>query len=422
MTESRDESAMRVAIVGAGHAGGRVAQHLRALGHRGPISLIGDEVHAPYERPALSKALLDGSLEAEALTLGPTEFWHADALDAAGIAHIRTRVGNLDADARRLSLADGRTIDFDRLVVATGGRPRRHGVPGASLDGVHVLRTIEDSLALRRVLGPGRRLVVIGGGVIGMEVAASAVSMGTEVSVIEAGTHIMARCLPPDVSLWLAGEHQARGVRQFMQARTNGIEPGRERALVVLGQDREGTGFRLDADAVLLSIGVDCTPDFLADSGIAGPDGIVVDARCRSTLHPWLYAAGDVACTPDPASGRNVRQETWRNAENQSRAVAEFLMGRIEPYRETPWMWTDQYGRNIQVIGVPQAGDVAVTRGAPADGPAAIMLLRGERLGACVLIDQGRERRHLEKLVAGGGTVDVGRLADPTVPLRELAR
>ncbi|MFB9121864.1 benzene 1,2-dioxygenase [Paraburkholderia dipogonis] len=446
-----------IVIVGAGHAGGRVAQQLQALGFPGRITLIGDERHAPYERPALSKEWLTSKSEpwtdgpaaastdaaalfgtpASSLTLAPAAFWERSALRDARVERVYDRALALDTTQRRLTLASGAEVGFDRLVVASGGQPRDGGIVGAGLPGVHRLRTIDDSLSLRRALRASRGLVIIGAGVIGMEVASSALDLGVPVTVLEAGDRVLARCLPPVMSDWLLREHRARGVR---------VEPGVAVDAIVANADAADnpnhaiaqlryvvrcrrTGpitetFDVAADTVLIAIGVDCSPAFLAGTGLAGRHGVDVDECCRSPRAPWLYAAGDVAHVlghaGEGSAPGGLRQETWRNAENQALAVAEALVGRPRPYRQTPWMWTDQLGYNIQVVGQTDARDEVVLRGEPGAGPALAFSLRDGKVVAGVLVNAGRERRFLEKLIGNGTPVDPMRLADAQVTLREL--
>lgn len=442
-----------VVVVGAGHAGGRVVQHLGSLGFAGRITLVGDERHPPYERPALSKDWLTSEAEPwtdttaggaqdappSSLVLAPATFWDHDALSSARIERVVDRAVALDAARRTLMLAGGAEIAFDRLVVATGGQPRNGGIAGTDLPGVHVLRTIDDSLALRRALRSSRGLVIVGAGVIGMEVASSALDLGVPVTVLEAGQRALARCLPPVMSDWLVREHRERGVNVEFGVGVDAIVPAPAEAdadaapprymvrcrRVGGSDDARGSTFEVSADTVLIAIGVDCAPDFLAGTGLAGRHGVDVDAWCRCPQAPWLYAAGDVAHVLGGHGGASgsggLRQETWRNAENQARAVAEALVGQPREYRETPWMWTDQLGYNVQVVGQPDPCDEVVMRGVPGSGPAVAFSVRDGRIVAGVLVDAGRERRFLEKLVENGAQVDPARLADASVTLREMA-
>ncbi|MGU7768636.1 NAD(P)/FAD-dependent oxidoreductase [Burkholderia sp. MR1-5-21] len=413
---------LRVVVVGAGHAGGRVAQHLHALGHTGPITLIGEEPHAPYERPALSKELVTGHKHAQELTLGPSEFWAPRASAASNVQRLVARVSAVDRDERRLVLDDGHHVAFDRLVVATGGTPRRPPIDGADLPGVRVLRTLDDALRLKADLELARSIVIVGAGVIGMEVAASAAALGVHATVLEAGDRVMARCVPPAIGGWLAATHRAHGVTIHTGAAVRAIAARGTGAAGFRVDFADAGGARhVDADRVLLAAGIDFSAPFLDGTGIATAAGIPVDAGCRSPLADWCYAAGDVALTESRRYGRALRQETWRNAENQARAVAEFIHGRSEPYDEIPWMWTDQFGRNIQVVGLPGADDVSVVRGDAAfDGPATVVHLRDGIVTGAVMLDRGRDRRALEALLGMDVRDRVGALADASVPLKEL--
>ncbi|MFJ1258279.1 NAD(P)/FAD-dependent oxidoreductase [Cupriavidus sp. CuC1] len=404
-----------IVIVGGGHAGGRVAQHLRALDFDGRLTMVGEEAHPPYERPALSKELLVGERPPEDLVLGPNSFW----TDSASVRWIRERASRLDASQRMLTLADGSTIAFDELVVATGGRARTLAIPGADLPGVHSLRTIADSLALRDALKPGSRVTIIGAGVIGMEVAASAVRMQAEVIVLEAGRQILARCLPSVASDWLRDIHVSRGTRIETQVGVTAIAQSGSGLRVHAVRD-SGEAFSLDTDIVLVAVGIESAVEFLDGSGIATAGGIPVGEDCRSPVAPWCLAAGDVSITYNSLYDTALRQETWRNAESQARAVAEFLMGRTEPFLEIPWMWTDQFEHNIQVVGRPDGADEVITSHDKAGRIATILSLRGGRIVAGVLINNGRDRRYLEKLIRSGVTVERHRLADVSISLKEL--
>jgi 3-phenylpropionate/trans-cinnamate dioxygenase ferredoxin reductase component len=418
-------SSPHVAIVGAGHAGGRVAQHLKALGHAGRVTLIGDEPHAPYERPALSKELLLGTKTQDSLVLTSSDYWTLESLTQTGIERVRASAQKLDVDLRRLHLDNGASVDFDLLVVATGGLARRPRFLTRPIEGVHVLRTLDDCLALRSSLEGCRKLAIVGAGVIGMEVASTAISLGVPVTVLEAGEGIMGRCLPPLVAGWLAQEHAGKGVDLRTRINVTDIvrvgEAHRSALALRIDALQDGVPVSIDADCVLIAIGVDCNPAFLHGTGLSDERGVRVDTFCRSPFAPWLYAAGDAACTLDSASRRHVRQETWRNAENQARAVAEIVTGRTEPYTEIQWMWTDQLGHAIQVTGVHEPGDEIVVRGSLSSADATVISLRDGCVTAGVTVNQSRERRHLERLVSARKRIDAGRLADTSVPLKELA-
>ncbi|MGO2450725.1 NAD(P)/FAD-dependent oxidoreductase [Pseudomonas taetrolens] len=409
-------SARRVAIIGAGHAGGRVAQHLVALDSTCQVLLIGDEPYAPYERPALSKAVLAGEQACGELMLAADEFWSSNPR----LERITARVIGLDSERRRLSLDDGRQLDFDELVVATGGAARQLNVPGSDLPGLHVLRGIGDCEKLSATLVAGSRLLVVGAGVIGMEVAATASGLGVVVTVLDVSDQIMRRCLPAPVSQWLATQHQQAGVAFKSQVGVQSItHDGAVYQVQVQGP--EGALEVLEAEQVLLAIGIDCDTEFLREAGITCRNGVLVDGFCRSPDAPWCYAVGDVANCDNAFYGRSLRQETWRNAENQALAVAQQIAGSAQPYAEIPWMWTDQLGHNIQVVGLIDDADEHVWRGDLAQGKATLVLFREQRVVAAVMINQGKERKALEGLIRDRRVVDRALLGDVSVSLKAVA-
>jgi 3-phenylpropionate/trans-cinnamate dioxygenase ferredoxin reductase subunit len=407
-----------IAIVGAGHAGGRVAQHLRTLGHRGRIALIGDESHAPYERPALSKELLTGEVAASHLTLAPDTFWADTA--ALCIDRHHAKVTHLMVEEKTLLLGDteGSVLPFDTLVVATGGKARRPPIDNSDIAGVHTLRTIDDCLALREVLVENASITIIGAGVIGMEVAAAARKLNVRVTVLEAQPAIMGRLLPDALSAWLASVHRENGVTLITDVAVRRIERDDASALRVLYGD---DGQYVASDIVLIAAGIECATGFLEGTGIGGAHGVTVDAFCRSPVAPWCYAVGDVAATFNTHYDRVMRQETWRNAENQARAAAEFILGRTTPYVELPWMWSDQFGHNLQVVGQPCGGDTTVLRGVPGAGPATFVSLSQGAVTGAVMIDQGRDRRWLERMISERTQIDIECLSDMTIPLKHFA-
>lgn len=325
-----------------------VAQRLIALDSHCQVTLIGDEPYAPYERPALSKSVLAGEQVWGELMLAADDFWTTQPR----LLRITARVIGLDGERRCLRLDDGRQVEFDELVVATGGAARRLNVPGGDLPGLHVLRGIGDCEKLASSLVPGSRLLVIGAGVIGMEVAATASGLLVEVTVLDVSDQIMRRCLPAPVSQWLAARHQQVGVILKSQV---GVQSIAHDGVVyrVEVQSPEGVREVLEAEQVLLAIGIECDTRFLQQAGISCHNGVVVDSNCRSLDAPWCYAVGDVANCDNAFYGRSLRQETWRNAEKKlALAVAQQIAGIAQPYAEIPWMWTDQLGHNIQIVGL----------------------------------------------------------------------
>lgn len=404
-----------VLIVGGGQAGGRTAEALRTQGFSGSIALVGREPCLPYERPALSKAYLMGQEDEQGLQLHPSSFWQEQSIDL----YLGCEVRQLDRAAQRAMLADGRWLGYRHLVVATGGDPRRLDVPGDGAADVMALRTVEDSQRIRAAMKPGSKVLVIGAGVIGMELASSACALGAQVEVLEAGPRVMGRILCPATSGWLAELHQAAGVTLHLNTRLERIDRSGS-GLAVRMTHQDGSERTSEADLVVAAIGVSVGQPFLRDSGLGDEDGMEVDEYCRSRIDPHCYAAGDVARTPVPYFGRPSRQETWRNADSQAKAVAASILGGSQPYEETPWMWTDQHGRNIQVVGVAPEGMQPVTRGEPGAAAFAVLWVAGGRLRGGVLVDSGRERRTLEQLVRSGRPIDANLLNNPEVPLKSL--
>lgn len=405
------QPAVRVLIVGAGHVGGRVAHHLRALGHSGRITLAGAEPHAPYERPPLSKAVLTGAEEPAALALKPAADWQA-----AGVTLITgDPVREISTTAGTARLASGRWLEFDILVMATGCRNR--ALPTAEGAPVFGLRSLDDSLALRAQLAASAHLAIIGGGVIGLEVAAAAVGMGLAVTVLEAGPRVMARSLSPAGSAWLAGLHAGAGVDLQIGAQV--VRVARDPAGMRV---ETGTGMS-HADTVLVAIGVEPETAVLPDAPRGPMGGLLCDASCRvEGFAGRVYAVGDVAEAWNPLYGRPLRLETWRNAETQARIAAATICGAERPLPELPWIWSDQLGSNIQVLGLWHDGLETVARGSVGAPGSVEFWLEGGVLRGALLCDAGRERRHLEPLIRAGARPDPAALADPGVRLKDMAR
>ena len=397
-----------VLIVGAGQAGGRAAQELAAQGFAGRIVMVGDEAHLPYERPPLSKAVLKGAAGEDSLYLHPAPDWRKEGLEVV----LGDAVAGIDHAARVATLASGRRLAYDSLILATGGVARPLPLPGGEF--CVSLRTLDDSRKLRAALERAGRIAVIGGGVIGMEVAATAASLGKSVCVIEAGTGVMARILPPPVSDWLAGLHRDAGVDLRTGAQVTGVRREGEGYVV------EGPGLSVAADIVLSAVGMVPNSGLVPDEARGRTGGILTDALGRVPGLDGVYACGDVAESWNALYGDHIRLETWRNADRQPRAIARTICGQDTPHAETPWMWTDQFGRNIQVVGLWRDGAATVARGAVGTPGSSLYWLVDGAIAGGVLIDNGRDRRFLEKLVESRATPDLDKLADPAVPLKTL--
>lgn len=406
----------QIVIVGGGQAGGWVARTLRDQGHGGPIVLIGDEPHPPYERPPLSKGLLLGSATPESTHLFPGEAWTKLRVDhRAG-----TRVARIDRAARRAALSDGTSIDYAALVLATGARVRRLPLDGATLQGVHYLRDLADSAAIAADLGRPGRLLVIGGGWIGLEVASAARKRGRAVTLVEAAPKLCGRALAPDLADHLAAIHAAHGVELRLGAAVARLE-GDGRVARAVFKD----GVALDVDAVVIGIGVQPNAELAAEAGLdidTTNGGIVVDEHGR-TADPAIFAAGDVASHPNALVGRRIRLESWENAQNQAIHVAKAILGRAEqPYAEVPWFWSDQHDVNIQLIGLPQRWDRAVTRGDRSAGTFLVAYFDGPALVGAAAFNAGRDLRFVRRMMQMRIAVAPERFTDAQVKLPDLLK
>lgn len=341
-----------VVVVGAGQAGLQIAESLRGEGHDGPIALIGAEPGLPYHRPPLSKDVLLGEATADQIVMRA-----ADALARKGIDLIAgTAVEAIDRAARTVRLADGRTLPYAGLALATGARVRPLAVPGADLAGVLPLRTLADSLAILDALPAARRVVVIGGGFIGLEVAAAARTRGAEVTVLEAADRLMGRAVSPPISEHFLALHRSRGVEVRLGARVTELRGADGRVGSVLLAD----GGVLPADLVVYGIGVIADDRLARAAGLACDGGIRVD-DCGRTDDPAIVAAGDCTVSRDPLDGGWRRLESVQNAVEQGKAAAAALMGRDKPFHRAPWFWSTQFGVKLQMVG-SSAGHDAVTR------------------------------------------------------------
>lgn len=386
-------------VVGGGQAGAWIARTLRSEGFDGRILLIGEEAAWPYERPPLSKSVLLGTAaedegvlltEAKAAELG-VEAWLG-----AGARHIHR-------EARRVICADGRVADYDVLFLATGSRARTLPFAEAlASDRIHHLRTRADAARLKDALRPGGRLVVLGGGWIGLEVAASARKLGVEVVVLEAAPRVCARSLPPPVSAFLQGAHAANGVDLRVEARVEQVLADAAAVRVVLSD-----GQQLQADHLLIGVGASPNVELALDAGLEVDDGVVVDAAGR-TSDPAIFAAGDVTAHFSRFGGRRVRLESWANAQSQAIVAARAALGLEVAYDEAPWFWSDQFDFNLQMVGFPHlAGDVLV-KGSPAEGKGIwLMLDAGGRPIGAVAVNEPRELRTVRKALQAGADLDL---------------
>lgn len=400
-------SARAIVIVGAGQAGGWAATTLRSRGYDGRVLLLGEEPHAPYERPPLSKAVLSGQAAAESTELfSAARLTELDIEFRPGIAATRLRV-----DDKQVELSDGGSAAYDKLILCTGGRPVVPALPGVSSAAVHVLRTRDDALRLRAQLGPGKHVVIVGGGWIGLEVAATARQSGSRVTVLEQAGRLCARSVQPGVSAHLAALHAAHGVEVRLGASLCAVHPQPDgRAVAELAD-----GSAIAADAVVLGVGLQANDALARAAGIECDRGVLVDAYCRTSATD-VFAAGDVAVSVG-AVGR-VRLESWQNAQDQGAAAALSALGESMPYTPSGAVWSEQYDAMVQIVGFPALAASEVLRPqAESRALLSVALDAGSRIVAAVAVDAPRELRQLRKWIAQGAVLDPALLQRPDVPL-----
>lgn len=400
-----------IAIIGANLAGGRAAESLRQCGFDGRLILIGDEPWLPYERPPLSKEVLwDAAFPVERLFLTDAQWYAANRIDL----RLGVRADAIDLAGGTVRLSSGEDLAVERILLATGGRARTLPLAGAGCRNVHHLRTRADAERLRSALTPGAAIVVIGMGVIGAEVAASARKLGCAVAAVEPAGAPMVRALGRRFGDWLAGRHADRGVRTYYGRNVARLMV--EGATVRAVELDDGT--RLACDAVVVGIGIVPATELARDAGLAVGNGIIVDRQCQ-TSNAAVYAAGDVADQPSFFAGR-TRQETYQNAADQGAAAAQAMLGSSVDYLKPAWFWTDQYDLNIQVSGRIEEDADMILRGPPeGDSFAAFFTRDGVVEGVLTVnraADMGVGRRLVERRIAADPSV----LADPAIPLRTL--
>ena len=399
----------KIVIIGAGQAASQAVQSLRAEGFDGPITLVGDEAYPPYQRPPLSKAYLLGSFARERLFLKADDYYAQAGCELMLGATARA----IHRDTRQVELEDGRRLSYDKLLLATGAKVRKLRCPGHDLPGIHYLKTIADVDGLQAVFTPGTRIAVVGGGYIGLEVAAVGAKRGLKVTVFEAMDRLMARAVSPQLSAFYAGEHEKAGVTLKLHT---GVE-------AIGGQSKvewvKAGGRTYACDIVLVGIGVIARDELAVAAGLASDDGIVVDQNAR-TGDPHIWAAGD--CTRHVGrEGHAIRLECVQNAIDQARHAALAMVGKPRIYSEVPWFWSDQYDLKLQIAGLARPTDTLVARGDPANRKFAVFHLRDGKLAAVEAVNAAPEYMIGKRLIADGKPVEAARLADLSIPMKTLA-
>jgi 3-phenylpropionate/trans-cinnamate dioxygenase ferredoxin reductase subunit len=397
-------------IVGANLAGGRAAESLRKLGFEGRIVLIGAEKDRPYDRPPLSKKAMRGQVPEEKLFFRPLDYYDKQRIEL----RLGAPATRLHGTAREVELEGGERVAFDKLLIATGADVRRLACPGADLAGVHYLRTLEDARAIRAELAPGKRLVVVGAGVIGMEVAASCREEGLEVIVLEIADLPLIRAFGRDVGRLYGDIHREHGVDVRC-----GVGVERFRGQGRVEEVVTTTGEAIPCDFVVAGIGVSPATAWLEGSGVALDRGVLVNERCETSL-PGVYAAGDVARFFHPRLGRHVMVESVDNAQTQSITAVGNMMGKSDVFSPVPFFWSDQFDLKLQSVGAVDDYDRVVFRGSVAERAFAAFLLRGAHVTGVIGVNRLKEIAAAKKLISASIPVVDAMLADPEVPMSKL--
>ncbi len=397
-------------ILGAGQTGGRAAETLRHEGFTGRVILVGAEPHRPYERPPLSKGILLGDTTADQTYLRAAEHYREQNIEL----RLGVRATRIVPSEHRVELSDGSSLSYDKLLIATGVRPRLLSVPGADLPGIVTLRTLADAQVLADAMAGSPRVLIVGAGFIGAEVAAACRKRGLAVTMVEPLAAPMERALGTELGDLFAAIHSDQGVDLRLRtgvAAFHGTDRVEEAELT--------TGERIPADLVLVGIGVVPDTEYLEGSGLALDNGVITDQFSRTNL-PDIYAAGDVAHWLHPTLGRHLRVEHWDNAEQQGKAAAKSMLGNLEPFAPVLYFWSDQYEHGLQVLGHRAGGEEEVRRGSLEARKFTHFYLRDGVLVAALCFNTPRDSMAARKLIAAGTPVDAAKLADEGVDLRSL--
>jgi 3-phenylpropionate/trans-cinnamate dioxygenase ferredoxin reductase component len=398
-----------ILIIGGGQAGAQAIDTLRREGFRGRLVLIGDEPELPYQRPPLSKKYLSGEMAADRLPFRHRAFYDEHRVELK----LGRRAVRLDPAARQVELADGEQLTYDRLLLCLGAESRRLTCPGAALPGVLYLRGLADVAPIQAGFKPQARVVIIGGGYIGLETAATCRKMGCEVTVLEMADRVMNRVAAPSVSQYFAEEHRAHGITLICGTQVVCLE-GQGRVESVVCAD----GTRHPADLVVVGVGAVATTELASAAGLACGNGIVVDEYCR-TSDALIYAAGDCTNHPSPRFGRRVRLESVDNAFEQAKTAALNLLDRPVVHDRVPWFWSDQFDNKLLIVGLSQDYDRLVLRGDPASRSFSVCYLKGRELLAVEAVNHSKDYMAARKLIAERALFDVGKLADSALALKE---
>ena len=396
-----------IVIIGAGHAAGQAAASLRQAKFEGPITIIGDEAHVPYQRPPLSKQYLAGTQLADKVYLRAEKFYADKDIQLM----LDTRATQIDPSTKTINLDNGETIAYEKLLIGTGSRPRKLSIEGSDLSGIHYLRTMDDVDGIRADVKPGANLVIVGGGYIGLEVAAVGIELGMNVHVLEMEERILQRVTTPEMSAYYHKLHTDRGVHIHTQTGVTGFSGNGSVEKVLCGDES------FDADIVIVGIGIIPNIEIAEEAGIHCDNGIVVDDHCR-TSDPDIYAAGDCTNHPNPLMNKRLRLESVPNAMDQARVSTANMLGDDKVYAAIPWFWSDQYDLKLQMVGFSADGDSQVLRGDMDTHQFAIFYLKDGKVVAADAVNSPKEFMLCKQLV--GKPADPAKLADPETDLKSL--
>jgi 3-phenylpropionate/trans-cinnamate dioxygenase ferredoxin reductase subunit len=396
-----------IVIIGAGQAAGQAAASLRQGKYEGSITILGNETQPPYQRPPLSKQYLSGELGMDRVMVRPEKFY----VDQDITLHTGTRVESIDSSAKTVTTSSGDSYEYDKLLIATGSRPRILTIPGSDLSGIHYLRTIDDVDGIREAMQTAKKICIVGGGYIGLEVAAVAVTSGLQVTVLEMEDRILQRVTTPEMSEYYHELHAGRGVNIRVNTGVSGFQGEGHISTVLCGDEK------IDADLVIVGIGIIPNIELAEAAGLDCNNGITVDDHCR-TSDPHIYAAGDCTNHPNPIMGRRLRLESVPNAMEQARVSASNMLGADKVYASIPWFWSDQYDLKLQMVGFSADGDTSVQRGDKATNQFAVFYLKDGKVVSVDAVNSPREFMVCKQLY--GKAVDPAALSDTNVELKTL--
>ena len=397
-------------VVGASQAGCWISKTLRQEGFKGKITMIGEESYYPYERPPLSKDVLLGKTDIESTYFFKPESYKDDDIDVL----LNTRVQKISCSDKNILLQDGRLLSWDRLALATGSRVRRLEVEGSGLDGIHYLRSLNDTRVIKESAKPDSTVVIVGGGWIGLECAATLKTLGCNPIVIESSDRLCARAVAPDISAWMNDFHTKNGIDIRLNTSVKSFKGDGSVTRVCLSDNSQ-----IDCSSVVIGIGVLPNVELAEEAGLLVDNGIVVDDLC-ATSDKDIFAAGDVANHPNNFLKQRVRLESWDNAMKQGISAGISMLGKGKSYSEIPWFWSQQFDANIQIIGIPDSWDEAVVRGTKTANEFTEFYLKDNQIVGAVAVNNNREIRVTKRLMQSGKKIESADLTDSSKNIQTL--